>query len=203
MFSFDWACYQIGVFKVQSWRGKDYTCLHDIHPGCLYPYFQESLNKPLKNWFLFELILSIYLRRLIVKFTKHSQLLNIIISKLNSPVLLYLLGNIFPYCPAVRAIQKINSSNIDLQEGQCWSCNWECLYCDSSRNTRWNIAWALGKSLGLCPRDFPQAQAIFHRKSLLLSQYRFSMNNTWFEDYWYEPTPNKALFVIKSSGAKK
>ena len=55
--------------------------------------------------------------------TIHSQLLKIIILKSNSPVLLNLPGNIFPYCPAVRAIRKINSSNIHLQEGQCWSCN--------------------------------------------------------------------------------
>ena len=87
------------------------------------------------------------------KLTAHSQLLNIIILKLNSSVLLNLLGNIFPYCPAVRAKRRINSSNICLQEGQCWSCNWECLNCDSSRDIRWNIAWALGKSLGLRPWD--------------------------------------------------
>ena len=79
----------------------------------------------------------------------HSQLLNIIILKFNSPVLLNLLGNIFPYCPAVGAIRRVNSCNIDLQEGQCWICNWECLYCDSSRDIQWNIAWALGKSVGL------------------------------------------------------
>ena len=60
-----------------------------------------------------------------------------------------LLGYIFPYCPAVGAIRRINSSNIDLQEAQCWSCNWECLYCDSSQDIRWNITWALRKSLGL------------------------------------------------------
>ena len=45
----------------------------------------------------------------------HSQLLNVIILKINSLVLLNLLGNIFPYCPAVGAIRRINSSNIDLQ----------------------------------------------------------------------------------------
>ena len=33
----------------------------------------------------------------------------------------------------------------------------------------WIIAWALRKSLGLRPRDFPLAQAIFHRISLFLS----------------------------------
>ena len=44
----------------------------------------------------------------------HSQLLQIIILKFNPPVLLNLLGNIFPYCPAVKAIRRINSSSIDL-----------------------------------------------------------------------------------------
>ena len=44
----------------------------------------------------------------------HSQLLNIIILKFKSPVLLNLLGNIFRYCPAVGAVQRINPSNIDL-----------------------------------------------------------------------------------------
>ena len=97
------------------------------------------------------------------KHSKHSQLLKVIILKFNSPALLNLLGNIFPYCPAVGAIRRINSSNIDLQEGQCRSCNWECLYSDLSWDIRWNIAWDLVKSLGLCPWDFPRAQAIFHR----------------------------------------
>ena len=50
----------------------------------------------------------------------HSQLLNIIIMKFNSPILLNLLDNIFPYCPALGAIRRINFSNIDL-------------YCDSSQ----------------------------------------------------------------------
>ena len=47
--------------------------------------------------------------------------------------------------------------------------HWECLYYDSSRDVRWNLAWALGKSLGLRPQDFPHAQAIFHGISLLSS----------------------------------
>ena len=38
---------------------------------------------------------------------------------------------------------------------------------------QWNIVWGLGKSHGLCPRDFPWAQTIIHWISLLLSQYRF------------------------------
>ena len=46
--------------------------------------------------------------------TGHSQVLNIIILKFNPPVLLNLLGNIFPYCPAVGPIRRINSYNIDL-----------------------------------------------------------------------------------------
>ena len=56
-------------------------------------------------------------------YISHAQLLNIIILKFNSPVLLNLLGNIFPYCPAVGAIWRIKFSNIDLQEGHCYSCN--------------------------------------------------------------------------------
>ena len=75
----------------------------------------------------------------------HSQLLNIMILKFNCPVLLDLLGNIFPYCPAVGAVQKINSSSIDLP----------------------------GRSV-LRPPDFPRAQAIFHCISLLSSNYRYN-----------------------------
>ena len=46
--------------------------------------------------------------------TVQSQLQNIIILTFNPPTLLNLLGNIFPYCPPVGAIPRINSSNIDL-----------------------------------------------------------------------------------------
>ena len=46
----------------------------------------------------------------------HSQLLNIIILKFNSSVLLNLMGNMFLYCQAVEAIQRINSSSIDHPE---------------------------------------------------------------------------------------
>ena len=46
----------------------------------------------------------------------HSQLLNIIILKFNSSVLLNLMGNMFLYCPADEAIRRINSSSIDHQE---------------------------------------------------------------------------------------
>ena len=42
-----------------------------------------------------------------------ASILNIIILKFYTPVLLNLLGNIFPYCPAVEAIRRINSSSID------------------------------------------------------------------------------------------
>ena len=48
------------------------------------------------------------------------------------------------------------------------------LYYDERRDIRWNIAWARGKSRGRSPRDFPRAQAIFHRISRLESQYRHS-----------------------------
>ena len=82
---------------------------------------------------------------------QHSQLLNIIILKFNPPVLLNLLCNIFPYCPAVGAIRRINSS----KEGKCWSCHWECLYCDLSRDIWWNIAWALWKIPWASPLGFP------------------------------------------------
>ena len=44
-----------------------------------------------------------------------------------------------------RAIRRINSSKIYIP----WSCNWECLYGDSSRDIRWTLAWVLGKSFGL------------------------------------------------------
>ena len=47
-------------------------------------------------------------------------------------------------------IAKLSEQNTQLTlpilislECQCWNCNWECLYCDLSREIRWNIAWAL------------------------------------------------------------
>ena len=43
------------------------------------------------------------------------------------------------------------------------------LYYDERWDIRWNIAWARGKSRGRSPRDFPRAQAIFHRISRLES----------------------------------
>ena len=44
----------------------------------------------------------------------HCQLLNILIFKFNTPVLLNQLGIIFPYCPVDRAIRRIDSFSIDL-----------------------------------------------------------------------------------------
>ena len=111
---------------------------------------------------------------MVYKTGQHSQLLNNVILKFNSLILLHLLGNIFPYCPAVGAIRRINSSNTNLPGRSMLDFNWECLYCDSSQKIPWNRAWALRNSSGLCPRVCPRAQAIFHRKSLLSSQYRYS-----------------------------
>ena len=51
---------------------------------------------------------------LISKFnTGHSQLLHMIKLKFTPPVLLNLLCSIFHYCPALKAIQRFNSSSID------------------------------------------------------------------------------------------
>ena len=84
--------------------------------GILYNYF--CLNRILESGQLIRLIRVAKLRPPATLSRRisslHSHLLNIIILKCNSPVLLNLLGNIFPYCPAVGAIQRINSSNIDL-----------------------------------------------------------------------------------------
>ena len=49
-----------------------------------------------------------------ILYKTHSQLLNKIILKFYSPVLLNLLDNIFMYSPAVGAIRKFNSFNIDI-----------------------------------------------------------------------------------------
>ena len=91
---------------------------------------------------------------------------------LYGPVLLHLLGNtgkyspicqtntenqLFQYCPT----QKDNTGSITFRK-------WECLYYDSSRDIRWNISWALGKSLGLPPRDFTCAQAIFQYRIVII-----------------------------------
>ena len=48
--------------------------------------------------------------------------------------------------------------------------------CDSSQGIRWNIAWALRKSLRLHPRDFPWAQLIFHFIPCLESQYSYRLS---------------------------
>ena len=70
-------------------------------------------------------------------------------------------GEIIPqYCPT----RKDNTRSINFR-------NWEFLYNDERRDVRWNIAWALRKSLRLCPC----AQAIFHRISLLSSLYIYSI----------------------------
>ena len=93
-------------------------------------------------------------------------------------ILLPLLANIFSYWGLLRSgglntrkywlveVRRPQYEKILASRG-----DWEWLYCDSSRGIRWNIAWALRKSLGLRPRDFPRAQAIFHRIPLLSSQY--------------------------------
>ena len=97
-------------------------------------------------------------------------------------ILLPLLANIFSYWGLLRSgglntrkywlveVRRPQYEKILASRG-----DWEWLYCDSSRGIRWNIAWALGKSLGLRPRDFPRAQAIFHRIPLLSSQYSYSL----------------------------
>ena len=90
-------------------------------------------------------------------------------------VLLYLLSNTGKYSPSCQtntknqlfqycSTRKDNTGSITFR-------NWEYLYYDLSWDIRWNIAWALAKSLDLRPWDFPRAQAIFHRISLLLSLY--------------------------------
>ena len=97
-------------------------------------------------------------------------------------ILLPLLANIFSYWGLLRSgglntrkywlveVRRPQYEKILASRG-----DWEWLYCDSSRGIRWNIAWALGKSLGLRPRDFPRAQAIFHCIPLLSSQYSYSL----------------------------
>ena len=105
-------------------------------------------------------------------------------------ILLPLLANIFSYWGLLRSgglntrkywlveVRRPQYEKILASRG-----DWEWLYCDSSRGIRWNIAWALGKSLGLRPRDFPRAQAIFHRIPLLSSQYSYILNYLTME-YW-------------------
>ena len=41
IFSFGWACFEIGVFRVRS-RKKCDTILHYIHPGPFDPYIKHS-----------------------------------------------------------------------------------------------------------------------------------------------------------------
>ena len=49
--------------------------------------------------------------------------------------------------------------------------------CRGCKMSRWQNVWLqnVEKSLGLRPRDFPWAQAIFHRLPLLSSQYSYSI----------------------------
>ena len=82
------------------------------------------------------------------------------------------------------------------QEEQYWNCNWECLYCDSSGDVRWKIAWTLTKSLGLRPRDFLWAQAIFYRKSFLSSQYRHGVRHCERLSYWLKGNWPHTFFVV-------
>ena len=53
----------------------------------------------------------------------HFQLLNNIILKFSSPILLNQLGNIFSVLPSCRSNTENHSCNIDIQEGHCWGCN--------------------------------------------------------------------------------
>ena len=58
------------------------------------------------------------------------------------------------------------------------------MYYDLSQDIRWNIARALGKSLGLRPRIFPRTQAKFQCISLLSSLYRYNASFPYvFESY--------------------
>ena len=105
--------------------------------------------------------------------TKHCNIEILLISSAQST------GQYFPILPS-RQITTENQFFQELfQEGQCWSCNWKYLYCYSSLDVRLNIALALGKSFGICPWDFPRAQAIFHCISILNTpQYRYSPGYT-------------------------
>ena len=58
----------------------------------------------------YKLKLSVHMSK--VKLASHKAF-SIIILKFNPPILLDLPGNVIPYCPAVGAIWKINSSNDD------------------------------------------------------------------------------------------
>ena len=89
-----------------------------------------------------------------LKVRKHTPI-NVAILLPTCIVLLNLLGNIFLYCPTVEAIWRSTHPVLISREGRYWICNWECLYCDSSQEIQWIIAWDLGKSLGLCRRALP------------------------------------------------
>ena len=77
---------------------------------------------------------------------------------LYGPVVLHLLGNTGKYSPSCQTntenqlfqyclTRKDNTGSITFR-------NWEYLYYDSSQDMLWNIALALGKSLGLHTQDF-------------------------------------------------
>ena len=122
-------------------------------------------------------------------------------------ILLPLLANIFSYWGLLRSgglntrkywlveVRRPQYEKILASRG-----DWEWLYCDSSRGIRWNIAWALGKSLGLRPRDFPRAQAIFHRIPRLESQYshsQFPNNGSLCHNYSHSHGPSSNFFRIR------
>ena len=88
--------------------------------------------------------------------------------KLNSPVLLN--WHLAILSCIAKLLEQYRESTLPIsisQEGQGWICSWECLYCDLSRKIRWNIAWALGKSL-----------RIFLGLRLYFIVYPFSRHNT-------------------------
>ena len=84
--------------------------------------------------------------------------------KITVTILLPLLANIFSYWGLLRPgspntrkyshleltiRENIHSSQSQYKKIFTSRGNWEWLYCDSSRGIQWNIAWALGISLGL------------------------------------------------------
>ena len=144
---FNWKCHAIKAW----YHLKQYVSYHTLHSQFLKRIILKfnSSSKYCSSGHIYFLLLP-----------QQSSLLG-----LYGPVLLHLLGNtgiytpscqtntenqLFQYCPT----RKDNTGSIA-------SRNWECLYYDSSLDIQWNLASALRKSLGLRPRDFPRAQAIF------------------------------------------
>ena len=72
------------------------------------------------------------------------------------------------------------------------------MYCNKRRGIRWNIAWDQGKSRGRSPRDFPRAQAIFHRIPRLESQYSHSQSPLLANifSYWGLLTSTSQYFLV-------